>query len=174
LTVSYINLVGTREAPDKTVRYRLQTHWTAANITGTITPTFQSSYEEPDSVITDDFTDQDNIGVTWLLDQRIEDSENEPNGDSIHHFKHIIRIDVWAQDMLRLNEICDEINRILWEYSPNSGTRFLKSDETASEADYFEKTEISFEQVEPESRGSINFKPSTTAILEIHYRKAKS
>lgn len=173
MTVTYINLSGTRESPDKTLRYRLQTHWTAANITGTITPIFQSAYEEPDYIADDDRANEDIVTITWLADQRIEDSTNEPNGDSIHHWIHILRIDVWAQDTLRLNEICDEINRIIWEYAPNSGTRLLKSDGANSEADYFEKTEITFERVEPVKSG-IDFKPSTTGILEIHYRKAKS
>ena len=173
MTVIYLNLSGTREAPDKTIRYRLETHWTAANITGTITPKFQSAYEEPDYIADDDRTNEDIVSVSWLLGERVFDSENEPNGDSIHHWKHILRIDVWAQDMLRLIEICDEINRILWEYAPNSGTRLLKSDGANSEADYFEKSEITFERIEPD-RDGIDFKPSTSGILEIHFRKAKS
>lgn len=172
MTVTYINLSGTREAPDKTVRYRLQTHWDNTN-TSSITPLFQSGSEEPDFRADDDMANENIVTVTWLLDERVADSENEPNGDSIHHFKHVLRIDVWAESIGLLLLFCDEINRVLWEYSPNSGTRFLKSDGANSEADYFEKTEISFEQIEPQNDG-INFKPSTSGILEIHFRKAKS
>lgn len=173
MTVSYINLVGSREAPDKIIRYNLSNSWTASNITGTITPLFQSASEEPDYVADDDMSNEDIITVTWLGDERIEDSDNEPNGDSVHHWKHILRVDVYAQDMTRLLEFCDEVNRIFWELAPNSGTRIDKSDGSDSEIDYFEKSEITFDRIDP-PEGMIDFKPSTTGILEAHFRKKKT
>ena len=175
MAVSYINLVGTREAPDKTIRYQIQTNWNSANITGTITPVFQSATEEPDYMADDDRANENIITVTWISDDR-DDSSNEPNGDSVHHWKHILRIDIWAEDMTRLLEFCDEVNRILWTVSPNSATRLVKSDTTNSEADYFEQSEIKFERImDNEGKNNIiDMKPSTSGILEIHYRKKKT
>ena len=47
MTVSFTNLSGTRENLDKTLRYRIQTNWTAANVSS-VTPTFESDTEEAD------------------------------------------------------------------------------------------------------------------------------
>lgn len=148
------------------------TYWNSAN-TSSITPLFQSASEEPDYIADDDRANEDIVTTTWLIDEKSTDSQNEPNGDSVHHWKHVIRIDVYAQDLNKLLLFCDEINRILWEYAPNSSTRLVKSDTSNAEGDYFETSEISFERIEPENN-RIDFKPSTSAILEIHFRKSKS
>lgn len=173
MAVSFINLVGSREAPDKIIRYTLQTNWTAGNITGTITPLFQSASEEPDYIADDDLANEDIITVTWIGDERVDNSQNEPNGDTVHHWKHILRIDIYAQDMTRLLQFCDEVNNILWTVAPNSGTRLVKSDSSNSEIDYFEESEITFDRVDP-PEGTIDFKPSTTGVLEAHFRKKKT
>ena len=170
MAVTFINLSGAREPPDKTIRYLLTTYWTASN-TSSITPIFQSASEEPDYIANDDLVNEDIIAVTWIADQKAND--NEPNGDSIHHWKHVLRIDIWAQTVPILLLFCDEVNRILWDYAPNSGTRLVKSTGANAEGDYFEESEITFERIDPEEQ-TIDFKPSMSGILEIHFRKHKS
>ncbi|MFB5646211.1 MAG: hypothetical protein ACE5R3_06420 [Nitrosopumilaceae archaeon] len=173
MPVSYVNLSGTRELPDVTMRALVEDNWTAANITGTITPVFQSATEEPDFLAEDDLSDDNLITFTWVGDERVDDPDNnEPNGDSIHHFRHIVRVDIWAEDMVRLRDFMDEVNNIIWSNSPNSATRLNKSDASASETDYFTNAGVDFDRIEPET--DVDFKPSVSGIIELHYRKNKT
>jgi len=173
MAVSYVNLVGTRENPDKTIRALLEDNWDDTNITGAITPTFISDTEEPDFLARDDFSDVNLVTVSFVSTDRIDDSEDEPNGDSIHQFEHIVRIDFWVEDMVLSQEFIDEINRILWEFRPNGATRLNKSDASASEADFFDKTDLTFERIEPEEPEN-DPRPSWQAELIIMFRKNKT
>ena len=170
MAVTYLNLVGAREAPDKTIRALLQNNWNAAN-TLSKTPTFQSDTEEPDVIAGEDYTDENQVAVRWLSTQR-DESANEPNGDTIHHWFHRLAIGTWGETMPMSLLINDEVNRIIWQFRPSNNTVLNKSDATASEADYFEKTEIDFERIAPASL--IDNKPSFEGILEIHFRKLRT
>lgn len=170
MTISYSGLVGTREAPDQTIRALLENNWNNTN-TRLKTPKFQSDSEEPDFIADDDSTAVNLITVRWLISFR-DESVNEPNGDTVHHWKHRLAIGVWGENMSTALLLCDEINRILWTFAPLNATRLDKSDGSDSEADYFERTEIDFERVAPQSL--IDNKPSFEGILEIHFRKIKT
>ena len=169
--VSYVNLVGSREAPDKTIRALLQNNWVAGNTLGK-TPVFQSESEEPDINIADDYADENQVTIAWFLSQRVQDQANEPNGDSIHHWMHRLVVNSYGETMAMALLMIDEINRIIWQFSPNGGTRLNKSDGSSSEADYFERTEIHFERIAPKS--AIDNRPNFEGVLEIHFRKHKS
>ena len=171
MTVTFLNLVGSREPPDKTIRYRLSVNWNNAN-TLSKSPTFQSDSEEPDVMATDDMADENLVTVRWLSSFREPDPENEPNGDTIHHWKHRLAIDLWGETQTMALLMQDEINRIIWEIAPKNNVALVKSDGSNSEADYFEKNEIDFQRIQPESK--IDNRPSYGGILEIHFRKLKS
>ena len=171
VTIGFVRLEGNREAPDKTIRYLLSTNWNQVN-TDNKTPVFQSDTEEHDYMATDDMADENLVTVRWLLDKRIDNKNNEPNGDTVHHWMHVLAIDLWGESMYMAMLMQDEINRILWEFRPSNDTRLSKSDGNDSEADYFEKDEIDFERVQPEAKNDV--RPSFGAILEIHYRKSRT
>jgi len=173
MAIAYVNLVGTRENPDKTIRALLADNWDDTNITNAITPTFISDTEEPDFMARDDMTDENLVALSFVSTERVEDSEDEPNGDSIHQYRHIVRIDFWCEDMTASQEFIDEINRILWQFRPNGATRLNKSDTTASEADFFEKTDITFDRIEPEDPEN-SPRPSWQGELIIMFRKNKT
>lgn len=171
MTVTFINLVGSREAPDKTIRYGLQTNWSFAN-TLNKTPVFNSDSEEPDMRAEDDLSDENMVTIRWLLSERDPDKSNEPNGNTIHHWKHRLVVDIWGETMHMALLIQDEVNRILWEISPDNDTPLVKSDGSNSEADYFERDEIDFERIGNTSR--MDNRASFAGILEIHFRKLKA
>lgn len=172
MTITLLNLSGAQEGPDKTIRALLENNWDNSN-TSSVTPTFMSDTEEPDFLARDDMSDNNLVGVSWVADERVEDSEDEPNGDTIHHWKHILRIDFWADSLNLAREFQQEINRILWENAPDNATRLVKSDASDSEADRFEKTELTFERIEPESED--DHRPSfQTEDLQIHFRKRQT
>jgi hypothetical protein len=171
LPITFINLVGAREAPDKIIRFRLQTNWLSAN-TLSKTPVFQSDSEEPDALAENDYADENMVTVRWIKTERQSDKANEPNGDTIHHWIHTLVIDLWGESMAMALLMQDEINRILWTISPNNNTPLLKSDGSSSEADYFTETEILFERIAPNSK--IDNRPSFAGTLEINFRKLKT
>lgn len=173
MAISYLNLSGTRENPDKTIRALIQDNWVDTNITGIITPTFISDTEEPDFMARDDQSDVNLVAVSFVSTERVEDSEDEPNGDSIHQFRHIVRIDFWVEDMVLSPEFIDEINRILWDNRPSGATRLSKSDGSDSETDFFEKTDITFERIEPDDPDN-DPRPSWQGELVMMFRKNKT
>lgn len=171
MAVTYLRLSGSREEPDKTIRALLEDNWNDSN-TNSLTPEFQSAAEEPDSNVINDMEKHNLVTVDWIEDEKVEESNMEPNGDTIHHWKHILLIDVYAESMSDGLLFQDEINRILWENAPDNDTRLPKSDAADSEADYFEHSEITFGRIEPE--GDIDDIPEWQGQLMIHYRKRKS
>ena len=171
MAISFVNLVGAREEPDKIIRALLENQWTRANVKNVLVK-FQSDSEEPDFISGDDNTNMNLVGVRWLITERVKNKENEPNGDTIHHYIHRLAINVWGETMNVALLMCDEVNRILWENRPGNSVRLDKSDGDDSEADYFEETEIDFERIEPDN--PIDPKPSFEGILEIHFRKRKT
>lgn len=171
MTISFINLVGVREAPDKTIRYLLATNWLTVN-TLNKSPVFQSDSEEPDTIATNDYTSENLVTVRWLEDKKDEKMTNEYNGDTIHSWRHKLAIDFWGETMQMALLMGDEINRILWQFRPSNNTVLNKSDGTASEADNFVADEITFERIGPESK--VDSRPSFAGILEINYRKLRT
>lgn len=169
MTVSYTNLVGTRENLDKTIRYRLQTNWTAANVSG-VTPKFESDTEETDSMAMPDESALNVVRVNLFSRERSK--EMDVNGDDKHKWIFRLLIEIQAESLNILTQIEDEINRILWQLAPNSNTRLLKSDGSASEAAYFENSELTFNRIAPQTE--TDFTPASQAELEICYFRIKT
>lgn len=173
MTVTFTNLSGTRENLDKTIRDLLQDNWTAGN-TSSITPQFESDTEEPDGVARLDFTKSDVVRISLIAREYVgSDEDGDWNGDDKHLWKCTLAVEVQGQSLSILTLFEDEINRILWENRPNSATRLNKSDAAASEAGYFDKSEISFERIYP-SPGETDYTPSSVAELVIYYYKIKT
>ena len=84
MTVTFTNLVGTRENLDKTIRDLLQDNWTASNITGTVTPNFVSDTEEPDQLARADGSYMNEVRVNYSSRTRYEIDNFEVNGDDKH------------------------------------------------------------------------------------------
>ena len=171
MTVEFLNLSGTRENLDKTIRYTLEQNWDNSN-TNSIDPTFQSDTEENDYLARNDNADVNMILVQYISRERMKDDDDEVNGDDRHKWKYIVNIEVIAEDLDNLLLFEDEINRILWENAPTAATRLNKSDASASEARDFVDTEIMFERIEPEE--GEDYTPISNGILEIIFEKRKS
>ena len=172
MVVTFPNLSGTRENFDKVIRALLEDNWNAAN-TSTITPQFQSDTEEPDKLARPDETDTDTVFVNLVAREIADDIEDEPNSDTIHAFETIINISIMSQSLPLLGLFEDEVNRILWEFNPNAGTRLNKSDATASEADRFDRSEITFERLEP-ADDTFDVNPESEGQLGILWRKNRA
>lgn len=169
MTVSFTNLSGTRENLDKTVRYQLQNNWTAANVSS-VTPTFESDTEEADSMA---LPDKSVINVVRVnLFSRERSTEMDVNGDDKHKWIFKVLIEIQAESLTILTQMEDEVNRILWSISPNNSTRLLKSDGSASEAAYFENSEITFNRISPQTEA--DFTPISQGELEICYFRIRT
>jgi len=169
MAVTFTNLSGTRENLDKTIRYRLQTNWTAANVSN-VTPKFESDTEETDSMALPDESALNVVRVNLFSRERSK--EMDVNGDDKHKWIFRVLIEIQAESLNILTQIEDEVNRILWTIAPNSNTRLLKSDGTASEAAYFEDSEITFNRITPQSES--DFTPTSQGELEICYFRIKT
>ena len=172
MTVTWLNLVGTRENLDETIRALLKANWTSGNTGGT-TPDFESDTRQPDNLATDDDTGVHKVYCRLSGREQIFDDENIPNGDSIHRFINRVLIDVYADSLKQLTKFEDEVNRILWENRPNNANRINKTDGTASEIAMFEMSELQFERIEP-PEDSIDESPSSQGELEIWVYKSKT
>jgi len=106
------------------------------------------------------------------LFSRERSKEMDVNGDDKHKWIFRLLIEIQAESLTILTKIEDEINRILWNLAPNSSTRLYKSDGTASEAAYFENSEITFNRISPQSE--TDFTPVSQAELEICYFRIKT
>jgi len=172
MAVTWLNLVGTRENLDETIRNLLQTKWTKAN-TEKILPQFESDTRQPDNLATDDDTGVHKVYCRHSGIELSNEDENIPNGDSIHRFIVRILIDLYADSLVQLRLFEDEVNRILWENRPNNANRINKVDGTASEIAIFENTELQFERIEPEDNAE-DESPSSQAELQIWVYKNKT
>ena len=171
MVVSFTNLVGSRENLDKTIRYHLQTNWTSAN-TSSITPVFESDTESIDGFARQDDSYLNNIRVNLFSRERTKDLELDFNGDDKHTWKFKLLVEVQAETLSLMTLFEDEINRIIWTLSPNTGTRLVKSDATNSEAQFFEDSEITFNRIEPNSKD--DYTPISQGELVIFYSKIKT
>lgn len=172
MTVSFTNLVGTRENLDKTIRDLLQDNWTAANISGTITPQFESDTESPDQLARSDNSSINAVRIGFAGRERYKPDDLDFNGDDKHSWFTRLLIEVQGESLTVMTQMEDEVNRILWTYAPNSSTRLNKSDATASEAAFFEDTEILFQRLEPDT--DVDQFPTSQGELIIVYFKRKT
>jgi len=171
MAVTFRNLSGARENLDKTIRALLSDNWTSGN-TNSLTPDFESDTEEPDYLARVDETGPNKCYVSWILRQRIDDTETEALGDSIHLWEELIVIELNAESLSDLTLFEDEANRILWENRPNGSTRLAKSGGADSHIEYFDKTELSFERIEPDDENDVV--PKSNAELIGFYYKNKT
>jgi len=174
MAVTFTNLSGTRENLDKTIRYLLSSNWTAANITGTITPIFESDTEEPDQLARWDNSSVNTVRINLFSRERYNTDDYDVNGDDKHAWVCRLIINLQAQSLVTLTQIEDEVNRILWENRPNGGTRLPKSGVSAanSEVAFFELSEIEFARIEPD--GEDDQMPSSEGQLDCIYFKTKT
>lgn len=173
MTVTFRYLVGTKQSLDKVIDYHLTTNWNSAN-TSSITPDIENSVDEPDYNAQLDRTGPNKILLNILSRRKVPiEAAQEPNGDYTHEWVTDISVDVYAEDMAKLQLFEDEINRILWEIAPNNSVRLDKSDGNDSEVFMFEENELEFDRIQPEG-GRINDNPASQAILRCHWFKDKS
>jgi hypothetical protein len=171
MTVTIRNLVGTRENFDKVLDYHLTTDWNSSN-TGGVTPDIENSTDDPDFLARQDFTGPNKIFINVSSRTRTTDSDNDPNGDGAHEWNTEVVFDVWAENLEILGFFEDEVNRIIWERSPDNSTRLVKSNGSNSEAQFFENSEVEFARIEPE--GELDTNPSSQGFLIIVWYKDKS
>ena len=171
MTVTIRNLVGTRENFDKVLDYHLTTDWNSSN-TGGITPDIENGTDDPDFLARQDFTGPNKIFINVSSRTRTTDSDNDPNGDGAHEWNTEVVFDVWAENLEILGFFEDEVNRIIWERSPDNSTRLVKSNGSNSEAQFFENSEVEFARIEPE--GELDTNPSSQGFLTIVWFKDKS
>lgn len=171
MAITFTNLSGPRENLDKTIRYLLEDNWSSSN-TGGITPYFASDTEEPDQLARQDNTAINEIRINWARRERLDPDTFDVNGDDKHAWKQVLFIEVQGEDLNAMTLLEDEVQRILWENRPNSGTRLNKSNGAASEVAWFEEDEIEFERLEPES--DIDQFPTSQAELGLVYFKIKT
>jgi hypothetical protein len=172
LTITFTNLSGTRENLDKTIADLISDNWTAANITGTITPVFSSDTDEPDQLARPDGSYINEVRVNYSSRMRYQTDDFDVNGDDKHAWVCTCFIEIQGESLQILLELEDEVHRILWENRPNGATRLNKSDATASEVAFFEDSEPEFERLEPEEE--VDQTPTSQAELKMIYFKIKT
>ena len=172
MTITFTNLSGSRENLDKTIRDLLEDNWTASNITGTITPTFESDTEEPDQLARPDDSALNVVRVNYVSRTRMDPDQFDFNGDDKHAWICTVFIEIQGESLQVLLDMEDEVNRILWENRPNSNTRLPKSNGADSEVAWFEDDEVEFERLEPESEDDQT--PTSQAELKMVYFKVKT
>jgi len=172
LTVTFTNLSGSRENLDKTIRALLEDNWTDSNITGTITPFFQSDTEEPDQLARADGSALNDVRVNYASRTRLDPEDFDVNGDNKHGWVQTLFIEIQGESLQVMLDMEDEVHRILWENRPNGATRLNKSDGSASEVAWFEDDEPEFERLEPE--GEDDQTPTSQAELKLIYFKTKT
>jgi len=172
MTVTLGNLDGTRENLDKTIRGLLETNWNSANITGNITPNFESDTEEPDQLARPDGSSMEVVRINYSSREKWQSDEFDTNGDDKHNWVCVVFIEVQGQDLTVMQDMEDEVNRILWEFRPNGATRLNKTDASASEVSFFEESELEFERLEPDTDDDQT--PRSQAELRMVYFKTKT
>jgi len=159
MTITFTNLSGSRENLDKTIRALLENNWVAGNITGTITPIFQSDTEEPDN-------------LNYSSRTRLDQDDFDVNGDDKHGWMQTLFVEVQGESLQVMLDMEDEVHRILWENRPNGANRLNKSTGASSEVAWFEEDEPEFERLEPD--GEDDQFPTSQAELKLVYFKTKS
>ena len=84
MAITFTNLSGSRENLDKTIRDLLEDNWTAGNITGTITPDFESDTEQPDQLARPDGAGLNVVRINYVSRTRMDPDNFDVNGDNKH------------------------------------------------------------------------------------------
>jgi hypothetical protein len=172
MTITFTNLSGSRENLDKTIRDLLEDNWTAGNITGTITPDFESDTEQPDQLARPDGAGLNVVRINYVSRTRMDPDNFDVNGDNKHAWMCTVYIEVQGESLQVLLDMEDEVNRILWENAPDGQTRLSKSDTADSEVAWFEDSEVEFFRIDPESEDDQT--PTSEAELKMVYFKTKT
>lgn len=168
MTVTFQHLVGDFENFDKTIAYHLELNWTDE-----IIPRFENGTDEPNHNAQFARTGPNAILVNVDENNTEDKSNDEVNSDTIHAFEEKVVITIVAEDRLARKRFENEINRILWEISPNSVTRITKSDETNSHLNRFKKSEITFKRIDlPDNRTA--YLEGAEGVLTCVYYKFKT
>ena len=64
----------------------------------------------------------------------------------------------------------DEINRILWEHNLNTSNRLLKSDASNSHVSHYEKSEVTFRQIDLPGDNSQDLQGSEGILTVVYYK----
>jgi hypothetical protein len=98
-------------------------------------------------------------------------SDDEVNSDTIHAFEEDVVITIIAESREARIKFQNEINRILWELSPNSNTRLNKSNDTEnSHIDRFKKSEVTFTRIEPPNDETAYLEASEGILVCVYYK----
>lgn len=170
MTVTYVNLAGTYEHPDLTIKYHLDTNWNAAN-TNSEEPTY---YSAAGTNVSHSWPRTFGTNEIHCNTEEMESLIEEANGNTYAGVKYLVYIDIFARDANLLKLFIKEVQRIIWEISPNSGTRLLKSNGTQnSSISRFGSSHISFKK-ERSMEPNIKLQPHASGVLEVIMHKVKT
>ncbi len=172
MTITYVSLVGTFEEIDEVIRYNLENNWSSAN-TNSKTPDFSSATSINQTYAWIGKSSYKINAVVVNTDTAYPILEERAIGDTLQGMEQLIFIDVWAKDKIGLGLNMREIDRILWEANPNSGTRINKSDTTASHIHRFEPPTITWD-IERIANPTTKTVPHASGTLAVRWYKRKS
>lgn len=164
MTVTYQHLSGAYENTDKTIAYHLENDWTE-----TVYPTFQNGTDEPDYNAQFDNSDPNTILVN-TIESDSSRNDDEVNSDTIHSTVEKVIITIIAESREQRILFENEVNRIIWEMSPNTGTRVTKSDGTNSHIDHFERSQVDFKRVDIADDDTRYLENSEGELLLVYYK----
>lgn len=168
MVITFQHLVGDYENTDKVIAYHIENDWDNTN-TNSVTPIVENGTDEPDYEAQFDCTGPNKVLVN-TIDIDFTEDDDEVNSDTVHSAREEIVITIIAESriMRRLIEI--EVNRIIWELSPNSTIRLTKSDSDNSHIDHFEKSEVSFSQIDLPDNEWNHMQGSEGELIVIYYK----
>jgi hypothetical protein len=170
MPVSFSHLVGDIESIDKTIWYHVTLEWDNSN-TNSITPVFENGIDEPDYIAQFDRSGPNKILFNSINKLTEDKSDQEVNSDTIHAVEEEILITIVAESREARYLFENEINRIIWELSPNSSIRLTKSgDVEDSHVDHFKKSEVQFNEIELPNNETAYLIGSEGTLTCIYYK----
>ena len=168
MTVTYQHLSGTYENTDKVIFYNLKQSWNKTNTLNHI-PGFENGTDQPDHNA--QFENKaPNMVMVNTLERNYDENSDEVNSDTVHSIREEIVITIVAESRKMRILMEDEINRILWEQNINSVNRLNKSDGSSSHIDHYEKSEVSFRQIDLTDNNSVHLQSSEGILTVIYYK----
>ena len=164
MTITFQHLVGNFENSDKVISYNLAVNWAYV-----YTPRFENGTDEPDYKAQFELSGPNAILVN-TISRDVSRTDDEVNGDSVHSVDERIAITIIAESRIVRIGFEDEVNRILWELDANSVNRIVKSDTTNSHIDHFEKSEVTFDEIELPGDESQTLQGSEGFLTAIYYK----
>lgn len=171
MTVTFQHLVGEFENTDKVIAYNIENDWNADN-TLEIKPNINNGTDEPDYNAQFDMSGPNAVLIN-TIERDLDINDDEVNSDTVHSVYETIAITIIAESRKMRIKIEDEVNRILWEHNINSSNRIIKSDLSNSHIDHYEKSEVSFNQIELPDNNS-QFLQGSEGFLTVVYYKFRS